>query len=251
MANIEWMYDNKLESADRIQPVNPVLSGGTANLFDFDLNTKYMGSCEGGTHDLVIYFNGTGIRCNALVFTNENSMTGTVFLWWGTNLSGEWQRVRVRILPNGTTFFTWAGTVVYVKQFYFRWALNPFNDVTVNELFLGKYLQLSDNPVYPYGMARQENISVTETKKGVRHSYHNFTRKAYSLNYEGITDTDKESIESMLDTCGGGYKPLWYCEDPTNHPEETMFVRFAAETYTFQEVISGVWNVTLPIEEEL
>lgn len=258
MANIRWMYRNKLENMT-VTDVGADASSGysTDYVADFDLSTAWRGtSAASGSGTVALAFAaGSAIFADTLVVVGNFAdflSYGTVTLHYGHVYPIYEGTLSIPINSAGTivNFFGNVGSYTYWRLRMGR----PFSDGTyweVKEAFLGKYLELDDNPVYPYGMARQENISVTETKKGVRHSYHNFTRKAYSLNYEGITDTDKESIESMLDTCGGGYKSLWYCEDPTNHPEETMFVRFAAETYTFQEVISGVWNVTLPIEEEL
>jgi len=248
--NIYWMYENKMENVDRLRPAHAVLSGGTADTYDFDLNTQYKGTCARGTHSLYVYFNGTGIHCDTVVLVSNPSMVGTFAVWWGTRLLGGWSGANCAIHPSGTTLLTWIGTVVYVKCFAFRWHLDVRNDATANELFLGKRLELSSNPLYPFHKEEINDVTVGETTKGVRHSYHNFDRRSWYFQYEGISDSDKESVESMVDYCEGSYKPLWFTLDP-NTPEETEFVRFSTDIFNFEEIVSGYWRVDLPLEQEL
>jgi len=255
--NIYWMYENKLEQASQLLWItggvwgNGVISGGTANLYDYNLETASVGSAARGTHSLVIYFDGTGIRCNSAVFATKTPLIGTLMVYWGTTLGGQWGGpASARLHPRGTTLITWVGTVVYVKRFQLRWQLDVRNDITANEIFLGKRLELSSNPVYPLGKDEHKSVTKGETPKGIQHSYHNFDRKSWHLQYEGITDVDKESIEEMVNHCHGQYKPLWFTLNPDS-PEETEFVRFSTDRFTYEEIISGYWRVNLSLEQEL
>ena len=122
--------------------------------------------------------------------------------------------------------------------------------IRIYEIFLGKHLELNMNPLYPVGESKRASITVAETPKGIRHAYHNFDRKTWNLNYEGITDTDKQSIEDMLDYCHGPYKPVWFTLNPSV-PAETYFVRFAPDRFDFTEIVSGVHSTNLSLEQEL
>jgi len=122
--------------------------------------------------------------------------------------------------------------------------------IKIYEIFLGKRLELTSNPVYPVHQGDTKSVTLAETPKGVRHVYHNFDRKSWLLNYYAITDADKDSIDDMVDYCGGSYKPLWYTQNP-NEPVETNFVRFSTDRFTYEEIISGAWNVLMPFEQEL
>jgi len=254
------MYENKIENVNRMYWTvgaagDGCVSGyGTANLYDFNLTTKSMGSCNRGTHRLFVIFDdgGTGMHCNSLVLVNDAQLIGTVALYWGTTLAGAWSGNTgdQRIQPNGTTVITWSGTMTYQKIWMLQWQLSPRADTIANELFLGKYLELSSNPIYPLDTGEHRSVTIGETPKGVRHTYHNFDRKTWLLDYEGITDADKSSVEGMVDYCRGSYKPLWFTLNPSS-PAETHFVRFAADRFTYREIISGYWSVNLPLEQEL
>lgn len=250
MANIYWMYDNKLEKADRLRPIHAVLSGGTANIYDFNLETQYKGTAIRGTHQIYVYFDGTGIHCDSAILISDTLVIGSFLIGWGTNLSGGWSWAWKAISPTGTTFLTWAGTLTYVTNFIIEGRLNSKKEFVINETFLGKRLELDSNPSYPFDAGEHRSVTIGETPKGVRHVYHNFDRKSWSLNYEGITDADKQSVEEMVDYCHGSYKPLWFTLNPST-PAETHFVRFATDRFTYQEIISGYWNTILPLEQEL
>ena len=254
--NIYWMYENKLETAsamrwfsDNVWGAGNIF-GGTANLYDFNLETKSVGSAARGTCVLVIDFSGTGIHCDSAIVVSDTLLIGTLMTYWGTTLNGVWSTIETRLQPQGTNLVTWIGTVVYVKRFALRWMLDVRNDVTVNEVFLGKRLELSSNPIYPLGKEEHKSVTKGETPKGIQHSYHNFDRKSWHLQYEGITDVDKESIEEMVNHCHGQYKPIWFTINP-NRPEETEFVRFSTDRFTYEEIISGYWRVNLSLEQEL
>jgi len=198
---------------------------------------------------------GSSVYCDTLIVVHSMTGTGHIRFYYGTTYAN-WSFTGT--LESGHEIDNDYGTTVLFKNVGTAqyWGIEVDGrqyigtGIKIYEIFLGKRLELTYNPIYPAHEATHRAVTVGETPKGIRHTYHNFDRKSWVLDYQGLDDTDKGDIETMTDYCGGSYKPLWYCQDPTT-PAETHFVRFAANQFTFGEMVSGVWHVMLPLEQEL
>lgn len=208
-----------------------------------------------GTVAQILVDVGSSVYCNTLIVVHSMTGTGHVRWYHGTtyddwSFEGTLDAGHAVDDDYGTTvLFDYTGTARY-------WGIEVSGpqylgtSIKIYEIFLGKNLELDSNPVYPYQAGDIKAVTLAETQKGVRHVYHNFDRKAWLLSYEAITDSDKDSIEEMVDYCGGSYKPLWFTLNPSE-PVETHFIRFSTDKFTYNEIISGAWNVLIPFEQEL
>jgi len=210
---------------------------------------------KNGTVAKILINMGSSVYCDTLIVVHSMSGTGNVRWYYGTTydnweFTGTMDAAITVDTDYGTTvaFKTAAGAQYWGIEVDGRQYIGT--QIKIYEIFLGKHLELNMNPIYPVGEGKYSSVTTGQTPKGIRHSYHNFDRKSWNLNYEGITDTDKESIEGMLDYCHGAYKPLWFTLDPST-PTETYFVRLATDRFDFIEIISGAHTVNLSIEQEL
>jgi len=252
MANIYWNYKNFMELASSMKD-KLAEAGGTADIYDFNLETNY-NPASNGTRAQILIDLGSSCYIDTAVVVHSLAGTGHIRYYYGTvydwSFTGTMDAGHEVDNDYGTTalFDTAASAQYWGIEIDGRQYIGT--GIKIYEIFLGKRLELTYNPVYPAREATHRSVTVGETPKGVRHTYHNFDRKSWLLNYEGLNSTDKNSIETMVDYCSGSYKPLWYTQDPSI-PAETYFARLGADRFTYSEIISGIWHISIPLEQEL
>ena len=208
-----------------------------------------------GTVAKIMMDMGSTVYCDTAVVVHSMRGTGHIRVYSGTTYSnwsfeGTMESGHIvdsdygtsAIFRSSTSGQYW-GVVVDGPQFI-------GTGIKVYEVFLGKKLELSANPVYPLSTGVRKSVVAGETPEGLRHIYHNFSRKHWNLRYEGINEADKDSIQTMAKNRQGSNKPFWFTLNPAN-PEKTHFVRFATDRFAYEEIISGFWRVDVPVEQEL
>lgn len=72
---------------------------------------------------------------------------------------------------------------------------------------------LSKNPTYPLEIERDDNAVIESPKEaGYRHARARFTKnfKSWLLHYEGLSDSDKITLESLFDATRFAVIITWY-----------------------------------------
>ena len=208
-----------------------------------------------GTVAKILIDMGSAVYCNTAVIVHSMRGTGHIRVYSGTTyynweFEGTMESGHVADADYGTsaifassTLGQYWGVVVDGPQFI-------GTGIKVYEVFLGKKLELSTNPVYPVQMGAHKGVSICEGPKGIRYIYRNFSRKFWDFRYEMISDGDKDDIKEMVDYCSGSHKPLWFTIDSAS-PSDTEFVRFVPDRFSYEEIISGRWRANISIEQEL
>lgn len=252
MANINWMFKNKIETVTSITEStgtsNP--NFGTANIKDFDLHSSFRSDTNIGTTTLLLNFGSAVFIDTAIAIHNLPTTGGTMILRGGTDVSPTSVSVTLPLIVKGTAvIFGNSNGYQYWELSMAGTAAGGYHELF--ELHLTKRKTLNENPTYPLSIRDDDDVSIGETEKGQKYSYFNSSRRSWGLNYEAVPQATYLELVNMKRTVSGGFKPLFFSLDPTGAPEETYFVRMDGQSFTYNELITQTWNVSFSIVQEI
>ena len=252
--NIYWCYRNLVEKATTITESSGTAGDGgtnfgTANIKDYDLNTSFRSNTDKGTTTITLDF-GSAVYVDSFIAVHNLPSEGTCLLRGGASKPPTDVTISAPIVAKGTSVkYTTASGYRYWEVSLGGTTAGGYHELF--ELFLGKRMELDENPTYPLRVTDVEDVVENLTERGQKYVYSNYSRRTWQLNYEAIPQASYDKLITMKSYVSGSYKPLWFCIDPGNNPEETYFVRLAQREFTFDELISNIWNVSFVVEQEL
>lgn len=255
--NVSFAYKNFIEDVSDILDLYGTTDNtnfGTAKIADFDLNTSFRSNGVAGLYGTTtIRFNfGSSVYVDSLIAVH-NFTTGTIYIQASGTADGNDATyglpIDSGIAGTSVKFLTSPVSFKYWKLFMAGNTSDGYHEL--KEAFIGKKLTLNENPSYPFEPNVIEDTIMNMAEKGQRFIYHNFSRKTWELNYEGITESSYLALSKMRRYCRGSYKPLWFCIDYDNDPLEIFFTRMIGNEFSYKELTVDVWDVSFRLEEEL
>lgn len=252
--NIHWMFKNKVENVNTITESSGTSNTnyGTNNINDFDINTSFRSNSAGAGTTTLLFDFGSAVYIDSIIGKqNLPVVGGTMIMRAGTVSNPADVSLAIPLTAKGTAaLYTSPNGYRYWELSMAGTAAGGYHELF--ELFLGKRLELNENPKDNLVITDIEDTNESVTDKGQIFKYHNFSRRLWKLNYPAIPQASFESLLNMRRFVKGSYKPLWFCFDPGSNPEITHFARLKGESFTYSELVSGVaWDISFSIEQEI
>lgn len=151
----------------------------------------------------------------------------------------------------GTSMNYLGSAVSYRYWQLFVGAANFDNNISINEVFIGKRLELSINPEYPF----KKNLDISDIElsvpSGKKYVYNKYNRINWEFSYPGLDSDDFNNLEIMRGYCKGSYTPMWMCIDRDDNKFDTKFTRLKKNSWKKKEVSYQVYDVSFSVEEDL
>lgn len=201
-------------------------------MIDLNRDSLYRSSVLESPNTIVIDL-GSAQLVNSLAIFDHN-LTSAATITLEANVADAWgaPSFSEAIAYNAEKILHYLGAA----QTYRYWrisitdAANPDNYISMSELFLGTYLELSKN--FRYGMKETDNILLSSTNSpyGKRNSrFYNFQR-SFEMSFSGMPDSDITALRAMYtaiaDRSAGTIKPIFFNKDSAT-PSETFLVDVA------------------------
>ena len=182
---------------------------GTQQLIDGDPNTLFKSTAI----DHLVFNLGLAQQVTAFAMTNHNWVAGQTTCNLEANSSDAWGA------PPYQQALTIASPAIieYLNQTYRYWRLDPTDGslsyMTIGELFLGPYLELTDKAVFGTIEGFEYTGYGAESEWGVYQQQAHAQRRTYSIKYERLLPADITSLHAMQtalwDSSTGRVKPCF------------------------------------------
>jgi hypothetical protein len=233
-----------------------------AKMIDFDRDHVYRSAALEAPNTITINF-GAGREVKALILFDHN-LTSAAVITLEADAAATFDS-GAGGAPQFTESITWAAdkilhylTTATTKQYWrvkITDAANPYAYIEIAELYLGSYMELSNNYVYGEPTDTIFLETINSTPYGIeRKRYHN-TLESFTLDFAGAPDTDITAIKAMLATLSnratGQRKPLYFNHNPaissdvllvdvTSFPRQNTFIDRNGFSLDMKEVARSV-----------
>ena len=124
-------------------------------------------------------------------------------------------------------------------------------DVTIGEIFIGKSFSPSTAPETHDFIPNYEGIQLSRTRGGNKQTTKYYgERKAWSLKWSYMSESDKESMDTVFSTTEGHRYPFYIDLGEESTPK-LYFVRLVPGTYRARKLTTSAYEVSLSIESEV
>jgi len=124
-------------------------------------------------------------------------------------------------------------------------------DVTMGEVFIGKSFSPSTAPETNDFIPNYDGIQLARTLGGNKHTTKYFgERKAWSLKWSYMSESDKESMDTVINVTEGHRYPFYIDLGEESTPR-LYFVRLVPGSYRARKLTASAYEVSLSIESEV
>lgn len=211
---------------------------GVQNLLDGDPNTLFQSTAV----DNLVFDLGSAQNVTAFALMNHNFVASQSTFKLQANSSDSWSS------PPYDNSITVTNTyqIEYLDETYRYWRTDPtdgaLSEVSIGELFLGEYLELTKNAWW----GTQEGLgyigSAQESQWGIRRQQGSGQRRIYTLQYDHMRDTDIDALITMqaalYNTTTGKVSPL-FLHLISDDGGETLILAHWANWESFQRTHLG------------
>lgn len=172
-----------------------------------------------------------------IVVLNHNMVTGDSFLFEAANVANFSTKVSVPV-PTAIGYVE-----VDWNYPYYRLSMSKVNGdyVQVGEVYLlGGVYQFETNFKWNYSYTREINRNVKQTTSGQVYRRTRFIRRGYDLEFQGLTDTQKQVFEAISESD-------YICFMPYGSDGELYYG--VIDLSSFTHVYNDYWNVNFTFME--
>ena len=284
MSNISWMYNNLGRSAISITDYLGTSNSkfGTSNLCDNDLNTSWNtdrkdfindyfgdipfrvdetpyyfieGSLSYGTANLIyasVTFDfGSAVYVDSLIVVH-NMDRGTMYFNAGNGNPPAYTSYGMPVLNSTGTSINYIDSVTPFRYWQLFAGGDVFDDVIkINEVFIGKRIELPINPEWPFNIETNVMTIDTQSQSGHKYIYRKYDKTKWNFLYNGLDQTEFDTLNNIRSFCNNTYLPFWMCIDRDYNKFDTKFVRFSKGSWKYSEVAYKIYDINFSVEEEL
>lgn len=194
------------------------LENGLNRLLDRNRNTVFKSGSLDDPNRLTINFSEN--KAPTVIIIDDHNLTSSATIVLEENGSDSWGS------PSGSAAISWSQDriLVYLSSGSYQYnslvisdQTNPDGFISIGNLFIGTYTELTVNFAYGYGRDKTPVEDIQTSSAGMENSRFYNWREMVSMNLYLLPAADITLLETMMEALGdkstGKFNPLWFNED--------------------------------------